>query len=237
MNQRIRDLRDLSLLDAALRGLSDRRETKTRAISDAQTALAEAESCVAAKHEEMGKLQREADALGLDAGSAEEHIKKLEGQRNAAKSNKEYEVFTREIDAEKKKMSGLEDEVLARLERTDVLTEQEKAARRTVEDATGALEAAREDLARAEGELSSEETDLGAKRGDLASRIDPDDLHLYGRIREMRKGSAVSAMVDGSCSACARRLTPQLENLVTVGNDLVQCMSCSRILYYGGERG
>ncbi len=236
MNQRIRDLRDLSFLDAALRGLADRREMKTRAVSDAEAALAEAESCVASKRDEMRTLQREADALGLDVRSAEEHIAKLEGQRNAAKSNKEYEVFTREIDAEKEKMSGLEDEVLARLERTDVLTEQEKAARLRVAEATAALETAREDLAKAEGAFSSEEADLGAKRGELASRIGPDDLHLYGRIREMRKGSAVSAMEDGSCSACARRLTPQLENLVTIGNDLVQCMSCSRILY-GDEGG
>ncbi len=236
MKQRIRNLRDLSFLDAALRGLAERREMKLRAISDAQAALAEAESSVASKRDEKGKLQREADAMGLDVRSVEEHIAKLEGQRNAAKSNKEYEVFTREIDAEKKKMSGLEDEVLARLERTDVLTEQEKAARVSVGEATDALEAVREDLAKAEGELSSEEADLGAKRGELASRIDADDLHLYGRIREMRKGPAVSAIEDGSCSACARRLTPQLENLVTIGNDLVQCMSCSRILY-GGEGG
>ena len=79
--------------------------------------------------------------------------------------------------------------------------------------------------------------ELEQRRGEVAARIDPDDLTLYDRIRQMRKGSAVTAVMAGTCRACARRLTPQLENLVMIGNDLVQCMSCSRILYIDDAHG
>lgn len=231
MNQRISDLRGLSRLDTGLRGLAKRREEKTRSASAAEAALAESEAGLTSKRDDINRLQREADALNLEVQSVEEQIAKLEAQRNAAKSNKEYQVFTREIDAAKGKVSGLEDEALGRLERIDELTEEEKRSRRSVEDAKAAVASTRTDLAETETSLSAEEADLKSRRGELTARIDPDDLGLYEGILQMRKDSATSAVENGTCCACARRLTPQTENLVTIGEEIVQCMSCSRILY------
>lgn len=235
MNQRIRDLRDVSSLDAALRALAERREAKTRAVKTAEEALAGAEAGLTSKREEIRTFQKEADAMNLEILSAEEHVEKLETQRNSAKSNKEYEVFTREIEAEKKKLGALEDEVLVRLERIDELTEQERSSRQKIEEDSAALASAQGELAKAEGEFASEEAGLSRERKELAAKIDPEDLTLYDRILEMRKDSAVSVMEEGSCRACARRLTPQLENLVMLGEEIVQCMSCSRILYVDEE--
>ena len=237
MNQRIRDLRDLSLLDTALQGLAKRRDRKARAVSEAGAALAEAESGLTSKRDEIKALHVESDAMNLEVKSAEEQIAKLEGQRNTAKSNKEYEVFTREIDAAKEKMGKVEDDVLAELEKADELAAEEKSRERQTKDAAAALEAARRDVEETAKEFSSEEAELEQRRGEVAARIDPDDLTLYERILQMRKGSAVSAVVAGTCRACARKLTPQLENLVMIGNDLVQCMSCSRILYIDDAHG
>ncbi len=231
MNQRIRDLRDLSAVDTELRELSERRQGKVQAIETAEAELAEAEGRLSSKREEIGRLHREVDALNLELQSAEEHAGKLDTQRNSAKSNKEYEVFTREIAAENGKVSGLEDKVLALLEVIDALSEQEKAASRRLDEATAALEAARGELARAEGEFASKEAVLQERRSETSSRIDPDDLELYDRMLIMRRDSATSAVENGICRACARKLTPQTENLVILGEDVVQCMSCSRILY------
>ncbi len=237
MNQRIRDVRDLSLLDTALLGLAKRRDRKARAVSEAEAALAEAESGLTSKRAEIKALHVESDAMNLEIKSAEDQIAKLEGQRNTAKSNKEYEIFTKEINAAKDKMGKVEDEVLAKLERIDGLVAEEKSGELKTKDAAASLEAARKDVEETAKEFSSEEAELEQKRGEVAAKVEPDDLRLYDRILQMRKHSAVSAVMAGTCRACARRLTPQLENLVMMGKELVQCMSCSRILYIDDAQG
>ena len=46
-----------------------------------------------------------------------------------------------------------------------------------------------------------------------------------------RRGIAVSSITDGHCAACQVRLRPQLIMEARKGDRVVQCESCSRILY------
>ena len=74
MNQRISDLRELSTFDTALRDLAKRRDAKRQAVNAAEAVLTEAEAGLTSKRDETRTLQKEADALNLDAQSFEELI-------------------------------------------------------------------------------------------------------------------------------------------------------------------
>jgi len=52
-------------------------------------------------------------------------------------------------------------------------------------------------------------------------------------VSQRRKGIAVTmATRDGLCSVCHVRLRPQVFQLVRQNDQIIQCDSCQRILYY-----
>ena len=62
------------------------------------------------------------------------------------------------------------------------------------------------------------------------SKLDEETRRLYEALLAQR-GSAIAKVQGGSCSACARKLTLQMEVLMDKGEEIVRCMSCLRILY------
>jgi predicted nucleic acid-binding Zn-ribbon protein len=57
-------------------------------------------------------------------------------------------------------------------------------------------------------------------------------LSLFEHVSKHRKGLALSEAREGLCSQCHVRLRPQVYNDVRRNDSLIQCESCSRILYY-----
>jgi predicted nucleic acid-binding Zn-ribbon protein len=231
MNVDLQRMLDLSRLDASLRGIAERRREREATVRAAEESLADAESLISTKHEEAKAVLRDADRLNLDVKSSEVELRKLEDQRAGAKSNKEYEILSKQIQAAEEKRGGLEDEVLERFERADALAAEERAGKARAEEARRALEEARRAAAAAEAEIAQEEARLKSERGSTAELLDPEDRRLYEKLLEQRVDSAVAMVVDGSCQCCARKITPQMENLLDIGKDIVQCMSCRRILF------
>jgi hypothetical protein len=231
MNPTLKTLRELAEIDRALARVRERRRRKLERVRSAEEDLARARSAVSSHREVISRLKREADELNLELKSAESEIARLEAQRSGAKSNKEYEILTKEIRAAAAKKSELEDGVLERLEEVDSLAEEERSARAAVEEAERALEDQKKAREAAEAGLAGEEEALAERRNGVASGLDPEDLTLYERLLAQRGDSALARVVDGACSACARKLTAQLDNLVSSGDEVVQCMSCRRILY------
>ena len=71
-----------------------------------------------------------------------------------------------------------------------------------------------------------------AERGRLVGELSKDVLKIYERIAHGRKGIALAEAKDGLCSACHVRLRPQVYNEVRRNDSIIQCDSCTRILYF-----
>jgi predicted nucleic acid-binding Zn-ribbon protein len=231
MNSELQHLRALSELDSRLRAVTLQRSEKQKAVDATRTAVAAAEARCGATRDQVKALQREADAQNVDVKAVEETIAKLSGQQLQAKSNKEYDVFKREIEAAKQQKSELEDGVLERLERIDALQAEQEAAQALLKEAQKALDAAQADAAAAEKDIVAVEGGLHEKREAAAALIDPELRHAYEKLLEQRKDSAMAKVVGGVCSMCSRKITRQMEAMLDVGQEIVRCMSCSRILY------
>jgi predicted nucleic acid-binding Zn-ribbon protein len=108
-------------------------------------------------------------------------------------------------------------------------------------------------LKRAELELASEETLVDAERraisaelaelkqslervagarGELVTAIDAKLLTLFELVSKRRNGVAVAEARDGICTICHVRLRPQVFNTIRRNEEIVQCDSCSRILFF-----
>ena len=86
--------------------------------------------------------------------------------------------------------------------------------------------------------LSQEQTELSAtlstleqKRKELASKLDTVSLELYEDIRQKRQGRAVAKLERGMCQGCRIALPMSELQRARMGQELVQCGSCERVLY------
>jgi uncharacterized protein len=196
-----------SRLDAARAALDD---VKTRSATN-QTARRENEKELAAV---QGRLSKYKDQL------------------MAVKTNKEYQAMQHEIAAAEAAVRGIEDKELERMEEAEKLAAEQKAAQ-------AALEKEQTDVAREQQLLDAERRQLGgelerltADRAGVVSRLSKETLALFDRIAHGRKGIAVAEARDGLCTVCHVRLRPQVFNEVRRNETIVQCDSCTRILYY-----
>ena len=57
-------------------------------------------------------------------------------------------------------------------------------------------------------------------------------LALFERVSQHRKGLAMSEARDGLCTQCHVRLRPQVYNELRRNESVMQCESCSRILFF-----
>ena len=63
--------------------------------------------------------------------------------------------------------------------------------------------------------------------------LEPRLVALFEQVAKVRKGIAVTtATRDGLCSVCHVRLRPQVFQQIRANDQVIQCDSCQRILYY-----
>ena len=71
-----------------------------------------------------------------------------------------------------------------------------------------------------------------AERAQVAASVSPESLALFERVSKHRKGLAMSEAREGLCTQCHVRLRPQVYNELRRNESVMQCESCSRILYF-----
>lgn len=190
--------------------------------------LAELEDSVKKLH--LKQKQKEGELAEKEA-----HVKKLDGQLTQVKTNKEYGALQQEIASLKADNSLLEEDIIKILDEIE-------AARGTVQTEKGRLAQIEKQYQEIERKLKEEEKTLHASRENLkkqreeiTQQLKPDVRQLYERILSAKEGHALAVLRKESCSACSMHLRPQLINNVLLGETLVLCESCSRILYVEQE--
>lgn len=158
-------------------------------------------------------------------------LSKYKGQLMEVKTNKEYTAVLHEIEGVEREIRARDDLTFAEMEKEEVLAQdvkrEEAAFKAVVADA--AKEKA--DLDARATALAAEASRQQAERDVVAASIPEDALDLYGRVAKQR-GSGAAEARDGVCQACHVRMRLQIWVEVKKNEQLLQCESCSRILYY-----
>lgn len=196
-------------------------------------ALAEARISLAGEEERLAELQRnqrlgewEVEDLRAKVALLEE---KLYG--GSVKSPRELSGLQEQVENLKRRRRGLEDKVL------DIMTEVEMMHKK-LSIKSGEVERIEKNWREEQASLLREQTELSAalatldqKRKGLVSRIDVASMELYQTLRDKRQGRAVAKVEQGMCQGC-RIVLPMSElQRARMGQELVQCSSCERILY------
>ncbi len=156
---------------------------------------------------------------------------KYKGQLREVKTNKEYTAVLHEIEGVEREIRTREDQILDEMEKAEALSQEarrEEAAFRIVEQA-GKKDGA--ELDAREGGVRATAEQLRGERERVAATVPEEAIFLYRRVAKLR-GTGVAEAREGTCQACHVKLRPQVWVEVRKNEALVQCESCSCVLFY-----
>ena len=231
-------LPDLKLL-IQLQDLDSAAERLRRRMADipaAQAALdarlAELTGTVASVKERIAASQASRRDIEKDLAAVQTRLSKYKDQLMEVKTNKEYHAMQTEITAAEEVVRREEDRLLERMEEAETLAAELKAAE-------GALKTGQADVVRSRQQMDSDRTateqeleKTNAERTQVAASVSAGALALFERVSKHRKGLAMSEAREGLCTQCHVRLRPQVYNELRRNESVMQCESCSRILYF-----
>lgn len=231
----------LPALDAliALQDLDTRAEAARRRLADAPVKVAALDATLAGATQALEKAkaalaesQTARRELEREASAAEQKVSKYKDQLMQAKDNKQFHALQHEIATFSTEQQRVEELEIGRMLEIDERAAVVKAAEAALAKEKTRVAAEKATIDADASAASAELATLIAARGDLTKTIDARLLTTYETVAKQRKGTGISRVVDGLCEACRVRLRPHLYNQLRVGDQIIQCESCVRILYW-----
>ncbi len=162
----------------------------------------------------------------------DDRIVKSNEKLRMVKTNKEYQLFLREVDDNKKRKDALETELIEHLD------EKEKME--------GIVQESQKEYLLLEAQIDSEQKEIEKKtiedremldehlenQAKIGKTLDPSLMNRFNKISKMNQGLAVVNVKGEVCMGCFMNIPPQLYIEVQRGKSLISCPQCSRILYH-----
>jgi predicted nucleic acid-binding Zn-ribbon protein len=97
---------------------------------------------------------------------------------------------------------------------------------------TKKVDADRKTTAAELAELRTSLEHIRGERAKVVGSLSPQVMSTFEKVAQRRNGVAVAEARDGICTICHVRLRPQIFNTVRRNDQIVQCDSCNRILFF-----
>jgi uncharacterized protein len=210
-----------------------RRETDIPQIQSALDArLAARSAAVDAVKARIAESQTGRREVERDLAAVQSRLSKFKNQLMEVKTNKEYQAMQKEMSVAEQEISDLETRMLERMEEADSLAIELKTAQAALAAEQAEITRERQALENERGTVADDLNRLGEERARTAALVSAEALALFERLAHNRRGLAMAEARDGLCTVCHVRLRPQVFNEARRNAGIVQCDSCTRILYF-----
>ncbi len=228
-------LREVQGFDIRLAGC-DRELARVPGVLDGIDAEIEtAKSHVHAVEEELRRTGAERRHAETELEEAEASVEKYGDQLLGARTNEEYKGLQQQIASTRTRIGTIEDRILVLMEKADELEEKLADRKRTFAERSAVLEARKTEIRTKAREQEAKRDQLRKRRSASFAGLSEEIAARYERIRGARRGIAVAPVRDERCSACNVRLRPQLLEEIHVGQAILACETCARILFFEAE--
>ena len=189
-----------------------------------QEELEELEKQIVAHEDELKEIRKKQAEWELEL----EHFQK---QKGTVTNEREFTAVISEIDYATK---AIEETTARREELEEAIVqvnqeiEERRAARPEEESAQSEVVSGWESR---KNKLLKKVHKFSAEAKALEAKIQPKNRSRFLRLLESKHGTAVSAVVEGSCSLCHFALRPHLQQRVRRVEEIIDCEHCHRILY------
>jgi len=199
----------------------------TPALAHARSELAKAEQ--AQREAQISLKSAELDAEGLDEKIGGEEQRLYTGQVRAPK---EMLDIQNELAGLKKRRSGLDDMVLAAMERVEQARADELACRQTLTHAERNFSDDNVHLRRERESVIQAAQGQIEQRKALVASLPKEALTVYTAVRTKKANHIAVALIKaGACSQCGQLASSQVTQQARTGQTLAICSNCGRILY------
>jgi predicted nucleic acid-binding Zn-ribbon protein len=214
-------------------------ERTRRRIADMPAARAALEESVSARaaavdaaKQQLAANQTARREIEKDLAAVQTRLSKYKNQLMEVKTNKEYQAMQKEMSVAEEEVSVLETRMLERMVEADGFAAELKTAEAALKAEQAESTRGLQQLDTERGELERALQKTTDERHTLTAQISKDALAVFDRVAHGRKGLAIAEARDGLCTVCHVRLRPQIFNEIRRNDSLIQCDSCTRILYY-----
>ncbi|MGH9256997.1 MAG: zinc ribbon domain-containing protein [Vicinamibacterales bacterium] len=202
-------------------------------LAEADARLSDATQRVEIVRQRLKDTQEARRALEKEAAVFQGRLTKFKDQLPEVKTNREYQAIQHEMATAQGELGNVEEKVLERMLEADAIAAEVKGAE-------AALARQQKDIALEKAALEQELmlmqrklADASSRRASLTEATERRLIALFEQVAKARRGVAISlATRDGSCSVCHVRLRPVVFQMVRQNDQIIQCDSCQRILYY-----
>lgn len=171
-------------------------------------------------------------ALEKDVAAVDARLARFDEHKAAVKTNQEYTALLHEISTAKTDKDAIEERILILMEEADGLSAAVKSAEGALAETKREGATARAGLAAERSTFDAEVRTLDALRAEQRAGVEKRALAIYDQLLKGRRGVAVARMEGEICLACHVRLRPHFTQSIRRNDEIVQCESCQRILYY-----
>jgi predicted nucleic acid-binding Zn-ribbon protein len=223
------DLQEIDLeIDAKRDALSEVMSClgDSEVVDQSRLSLAGDEERLADLERSQRELEREVEDLQAKTAVSEERL-----YGGTVKIPKELASLQEQVANLKGRMKGLDDKTLDIMSEVETVHQQVSSKRQKLAKVEEEWQEEQASLSQEQAELNSALATLEQKRKDLASKLDTASLELYQALRRIRQGKAVAKVEQGVCQGCRIALPMSELQRAKIGQELVQCSSCERILY------
>jgi uncharacterized protein len=217
-----------SAVDAAKKKLADEPEHEKELdarLEAAKQQLAGAKAQLTQNQAARREIDKE---LALHQG----RLSKFREQAMAVKTNQEYHAIQHEIAHAQDEIKTLEDRMLERMLEADDLAAAVKTSEGTLTAEQKAVDADRKAMKAEHAALQAGIERMAGERVSIVAALPSELLARFELVASRRNGVAVAEAKDGICTICHVRLRPQVFNTVRRNEEIVQCDSCQRVLYF-----
>ena len=233
MSPDLEHLVELQNLETAIEEARRRIAAHPQRVAEADTRLAHAKEAVEAAKERLKTSQEARRDAEKEAATYQGRLSKFKDQLAAVKTNREYQAMQHEIETAQKDLGVVEERVLERMMEADALTAEVKKAEQELAAQQKNVDAEKKTLAEELVTVEAALKDATEKRTARVASLAPQLVALFEQVARARKGVAITtATRDGLCSACHVRLRPQVFQEIRRNDQIIQCASCNRILYF-----
>lgn len=162
-----------------------------------------------------------------------QRVRKVESEAAGSRQDMALLVaYQHEIKTLKRDINTAEEEGLQLLERIEVIERQASAAQAELDQENQVFSELSANIERELAAAEKRRAELAAeRRRRMADDLPVETLALYTRLLAAREGVAMAPLEGRQCQACFMELPTNVCLRVARGVEVVQCLSCDRILF------
>ncbi len=194
--------------------------------------LKQFESALEENKEKFSKAVTACRDLETEIQMIDDRIVKSNEKLRMVKTNKEYQLFLREVDDNKKRKDALETELIERLDEKEKMEDIVLESEKEYQLLSAQIDSEQKEIEKKtieDREMLDEHLENQARIG---KTLDSSLMTRFNKISKMNQGLAVVNVKNEVCMGCFMNIPPQLYIEVQRGKSLISCPQCSRILYH-----